>query len=218
MKGKMIVFEGNNGAGKSTQLELARQHLHATGYRVLVTREPGGTPMAEKIRSLLLSTDTDSDTLSITAEILLFFAARAQHLEKRLIPALEDGCIVLCDRFTSATIAFQCLAQDFPLDRMRRIKDAALGSFEPDLTLIFDIDTSEGLQRSSVPGNDDRIETIALHQLERAREGFLWQAREQSDAFSVIDASRPVTEVFLDVQRNIDELLAGTQLRDGQAQ
>lgn len=208
MTGKMIVFDGNNGSGKSTQLEYARDYLVSEGHNVVVTREPGGTPIAEDIRSLLLSTRSDGEAPTPTTEVFLFFAARAQHVEARILPALDDGAVVLCDRFTSATVAFQCFAQDFPIARMREIERAALGSFKPDLTLVFDIDTQEGLERTAVRRGDDRIETIPIHKLERARHGFLWQASEQPERFSVIDASLTREAVFEQVKSSIDQLMS----------
>lgn len=189
-------------------MALSHQFLCRAGHDVVVTREPGGTPAAEQIRQLLISPRGPGDSLTLTAETLLFFASRAQHVEAQILPALQQGKIVLCDRFTSSTVAFQCFAQHFPLERMRQIQDASLGGFRPDLTIILDIDPAKGLARNALRGEVDRIETVGAEKLEAARQGFLWQAQHEPEVFTVINADRPREDVFRDVRGHLMQLLS----------
>lgn len=181
--------------------------LSEAGHHVLVTREPGGTPIGEKIREVVL--DPSTPELCDTTELLLFAAARAQHLQEKIIPAIEGGAIVICDRFTPATIAFQHFGRGLPLDLVLAINEIALGGFNPDLNIILDIDPAVGMQRVAGRGEVlDRMELQKAEFLSRARHGFLAQAQENPDTFAVVDASQTFEAVAADVKAVVGELLA----------
>ena len=196
-----ITIEGGDGAGKSTNIEYIRAKLDAAGKPVIVTREPGGTPLAEKIRRLLL--DPENKNVSIDAEILLMFAARADHLEKVIKPALAQGHWVLCDRFTDATYAYQGGGRDVSMQRIALIEQWVQGSLRPDLTLLFDLPVSVGLQRASLRGQADRFEQEALIFFEKVRACYLAMARQATHRYRIIDAQKSLTEV----QQSLDNIL-----------
>lgn len=205
--GVMIVCDGSNGAGKTTLIHRLRGHLEACGREVLVTREPGGTPIGEKIREVLLSPDTPE--MCALTELMLFGAARAQHLRERIIPALQAGKVVLCDRFDSATISFQHYARGIDLTLVESINALALEGFQPDLYLILDLDPRIGLQRVQQRGEAlDRLEAEQMAFLERARAGYLAQARQNPQRFSVLNAGRDVDAVCKDAIALVDQLIA----------
>ncbi len=205
-KGCMIICDGNNGAGKSTVIKEIHGLLCALGHEVVVTREPGGTLIGEKIREVVL--DPATPELCDITELLLFAAARAQHLKEKIIPAINAGKIVICDRFTPATIAFQHYGRGLPLDLVKGINDVALDGFSPDLNIILDIDPVVGMGRVASRGEGfDRMETQKAEFLSRAREGFLKQAVESPDTFAVIDASQPLESVIAEVKGVVNTLL-----------
>ncbi len=205
-RGYMIVCDGSNGAGKTTLIERVRSHLVALGREVVVTREPGGTPIGEKIREILLCPDTP-EMCDIT-ELMLFGAARAQHLHEKILPALSAGKVVLCDRFDSATISFQQYARGLDAELVARINTLALDGFRPDLYLILDLDPVRGLQRVRARGQAlDRLEAEKLAFLQRAREGYLTQAQEDPGRFKVLDAGRPADEVAAEAIALVERLL-----------
>lgn len=204
--GCMIVCDGSNGAGKSTVLEAIAQHLQQQGLDHVMTREPGGTPIGERIRDILLSTDS-SEMCGIT-ELMLFAAARAQHVREKIIPAIRSGKIVVSDRFDSATISFQHFARGLPLDVIKTLNELAIDGFRPDLTIILDLDPITGLERVNSRGSRlDRMEKEDLEFLHRAREGYLIQARDAPERFVVIDASQPLECVVSEAIRVVDEIL-----------
>jgi len=192
--GVFVTFEGINGAGKSTQLHRVANALLEAGYDVEITREPGGTPAAEAIRTILLS--PSPDPLTPTSEVLLFVAARKQHVERKIKPALERGAIVLCDRYSASSVAFQCHGHGFPVAKFLELEHLALGDFVPDHCVVLDLDPREGLARNAALGEVDAIEHRSLEYHDRVREGFLAQAHERPDRFTVVDASQPPDEVF----------------------
>jgi dTMP kinase len=198
-KGCLIVCDGNNGAGKSSVIRDIQSQLTALGHEVIVTREPGGTVIGERIREVVL--DPATPELCDTTELLLFAAARAQHLKEKIIPAIAAGKIVVCDRFTPATIAFQHFGRGLPLELVKNINDFALQGFAPDLNIILDVDPVVGMQRVSSRGEGlDRMEMQKLEFLTRARDGFLAQARENPASFVVIDAAQPFEQVAQEVR------------------
>ncbi|MET0946957.1 MAG: dTMP kinase [Pseudomonas sp.] len=206
-KGCLIVCDGNNGAGKSSVIRAIEKFLISNNHQVLVTREPGGTPIGEKIRQVVL--DPETPELCDTTELLLFAAARAQHLKEKIIPAIESGMIVVCDRFTPATVAFQHYGRGIPLDLVRNINSFALEGFEPDLNIILDVDPEIGMMRVASRGEVlDRMEMQKLEFLSRARDGFLQQAKESPGTFVVIDASEPFEVVSCNVLVAVSNLLA----------
>jgi len=206
-KGRMIVCDGSNGAGKTTIIKTIADHLVAKGREVVTTREPGGTPVGEKIRDVLL--DPNTPELCPTTELLLFAAARAQHLNEKIIPSIQAGKIVISDRFDAATISFQHYARGLPLELINQLNAIALGGFRPDINIILDLDPVVGLARVNSRGEGlDRMEREKLEFLQRARTGYLEQARLQPNRFRVIDASQPLEEVITEVLEIVDGLIA----------
>ena len=206
-RGKMIVCDGGNGAGKSTVLAAIERHLREQGRAFLLTREPGGTAIGEKIREILLSRDTPE--MDGTTELLLFAAARAQHVREKIRPALDAGTVVICDRFDSATVSFQHYARGLPLELVNQVNTIATEGLKADLTIVLDLDPAAGLKRVGSRGSElDRFELQQLEFLNRARDGYLRQASEQPDAFAVIDASRSLPEVVEAAIAEVDRVLA----------
>lgn len=206
-KGCLIVCDGNNGAGKSSVIRAIKEYLESQNHQVVVTREPGGTRIGEKIREVVL--DPETPELCDTTELLLFAAARAQHLKEKIIPAIEGGTIVICDRFTPATIAFQHYGRGIPLSLVQSINSFALEGFEPDLNIILDVDPEVGMKRVASRGEGlDRMELQQREFLVRARDGFLRQAEESPETFVVVDASQSFESVSSQVLSVVDGLLA----------
>jgi dTMP kinase len=206
-KGCLIVCDGNNGAGKSSVIRAIKEYLESQNHQVVVTREPGGTRIGEKIREVVL--DPETPELCDTTELLLFAAARAQHLKEKIIPAIEGGAIVICDRFTPATIAFQHYGRGIPLSLVQSINSFALEGFAPDLNIILDVDPEVGMKRVASRGEGlDRMEMQQREFLVRARDGFLRQAEESPETFVVVDASQSFAAVSSQVLSVVDGLLA----------
>ncbi|MDP7593446.1 MAG: dTMP kinase [Litorilituus sp.] len=205
-KGVMIVFDGSNGAGKTTVIKEIEKHLLSKGFDVVLTREPGGTAIGEKIRNVIL--DPSTPEMSFMTELMLFGAGRAQHLQEKILPALKAGKIVISDRFDAATFSFQHYARGIDLEIITTINDLALNGFSPDLNVILDLDPKEGLKRVQSRGEGlDRLEDQKLDFLLKARNGYLQQAKTQPNKFSVIDASQSKEQVLTQVISIIDDLL-----------
>ncbi|HHX39435.1 MAG TPA: dTMP kinase [Armatimonadetes bacterium] len=200
-RGLFITFEGPEGAGKTTQAHLLGEELRRAGREVQLTREPGGDPLAESIRALLQNPEL---TLVPRAELLLFLAARAQHVERVIRPALEAGKVVLCDRFADSTVAYQSYGVGLPQESVHLLNRFATGGLEPDLTLLLDLDVSLGLQRQ---GDWSRMELRGVEFHRRVRAGFLALAKEHPERIRVLDASRPVPEVARDIWACVEALL-----------
>lgn len=196
MAGRFITFEGGEGSGKSTQIKLLAEALSATGKTVLTTREPGGTPEAEKIRELLVRGNTD---WTDTTETLLFFAARKEHLAKKILPAIQSGQIVLSDRFTDSTMAYQGYGYGNNPEQQKLIKNLykdVVGDFKPDLTILLDIPAEIGLNRSRRADNTElRFESKELAFHERLRQAYLKMAKEEPDRFIVVDATQSIDTI-----------------------
>ena len=204
-RGRFITLEGGEGAGKSTNLEYIRTRLQSAGKVVTVTREPGGTPLGERIRGLLL--DPDNTDMHVDTELLLMFAARVQHLQQCVFPALERGEWVLCDRFTDATYAYQGGGRGLNKERIGQLEAWVQAGFQPHRTLLFDLPVDIGMQRAGERGALDRFEQEQTAFFERVRSGYLERARLFPQRFRVIDASRPLAEVQAQLDASIDELL-----------
>jgi len=205
--GIMIVCDGSNGAGKTTVIETLVKHIKSKGREVVVTREPGGTPIGEKIREVILSPDTPE--MCDMTELMLFAAARAQHVKEKILPALAQGKVVVSDRFDSATISFQHYARGLDLALIKQLNDLALDGFSPNKTIVLDLDPEIGLQRVHNRGEGlDRLEDQELAFLTRARNGYLAQANDNPDKFHVVDASKSKEEVAAEVLETVDKLLA----------
>jgi len=188
--GRLIAFEGVEGAGKSTQLELLRRQLEGRGREVVVTREPGGTPVGERVRALLLDPEVE---IHPRAEALLFAAARAELVERVIRPALERGALVLCDRYLDSSLAYQGGARGLGRGPVEEVNRLATGGLLPDLVVLLDLDPADGLRRRQ--GDRDRIEAQDLEFHRRVREAFRALAAADPKRFAVVDAAAPVPEV-----------------------
>jgi len=202
--GRFVAFEGIEGSGKSSQQRLAAEALGKREIALQVTAEPGGTGLGVHLRRLVLHSEDTVPTPR--AELFLYLADRAQHVEQVILPELEAGRVVLCDRFTASTLAYQGYGRGLDLDAVERAESWARGGLTPDLTLLLDCPVSVGLERASGP---DRFhaETVAFH--ERVRAGFLALAENQRDTWRVIDSTRPQAEVHEAVMRAIEGCLTG---------
>lgn len=205
MHGKFLTIEGTEGVGKSTNLAFVRDWLVAKGIEVVVTREPGGTPMAEEIRGLLLSKREES--VDETAELLLVFAARAQHLAQLIKPALERGAWVLSDRFTDATYAYQGGGRGLSKEVITQLEVLVQGKLRPDLTLILDIDVELGLNRARQRGELDRFESETLGFFERVRAAYKARALAAPNRYAVVDAGQELAKVQSDIEQVLHLLL-----------
>jgi dTMP kinase len=193
MRGKFITIEGTEGVGKTTNIEFIQSWLQSKQLAYLCTREPGGTPLAEQIRELLLA--PREELVCDTAELLLMFAGRAQHLNQVIEPALTEGAWVLCDRFTDATYAYQGAGRGMGGTLISELELIVQGSLRPDLTLILDIPVEQGLKRASERSDPDRFELEKTEFFERVRQGYLEIARQHPERCVVIDASQPLEKV-----------------------
>lgn len=204
MQGYFITVDGIDGAGKSTQLDFMRDLLERAGKRVIQTREPGGVALGEKIRALLLDQRAE---MAADTELLLVFAARAEHLERIIRPALARGDWVLCDRFTDATYAYQGGGRGIPAQRIAVLEQWVQGSLRPDLTLLFDIAVEEGMRRAGRRGQRNRFEIEDLAFFEQVRNAYLQLAQLTPERYRIIDASRTLEQVQTDVTAVLNNLL-----------
>ena len=195
MSGKFITVEGIEGVGKTTNMAFVEQTLRAAGCEVVVTREPGGTALGEAIRGLLL--DPHYTGMDPVCELQLMFAARAEHLAKVIRPALAQGQWVLCDRFTDATFAYQGGGRGIDTGIIERLETLVQGGFRPDLTLLLDVPVEIGLARASERSTPDRFEQEKVDFFERVRQAYLQMAAAAADRYRIIDASRPLDAVQL---------------------
>ena len=201
-RGRFITLEGGEGAGKSTQITLLAAWLRGRGIDIVQTREPGGATGAERIRELLVKGDADRWTP--IAEALLHYAARADHLDRTIRPALAAGRWVICDRFADSTTAYQGYGHGVPFDVIDSLFKAVVGDTAPDLTVILDLPVGQGLQRAAArAGHENRYEQMAVEFHNRLRNGFLTIARENPQRCVVIDASRDVDAILSDIQTEI---------------
>lgn len=198
MRGLFITFEGTEGVGKSTQLANAARTLEGLGLDVVVTREPGGTPMAESIRELLLA-PRDEPVHEIT-ELLLMFAARAQHLHTKILPALNAGQWVLCDRFTDATFAYQGGGRGVPEERIALLENLVQSDVRPDHVVLLDAPVETGMTRARHRGTLDRFEQEAVAFFERIRHTYLERAKRSPGRYHVVDAAEPLEQVSASIR------------------
>ncbi len=205
-KGLFITFEGVEGCGKSTQLGRLQAWLEDQGHTVVVTREPGGTPIAEAIREILL--DPANTAMGPEAELLLYEAARAQHIHEKIGPALARGHIVLCDRFADSTTAYQGAGRGFAPELLHELHTMATGGVWPDLTLLIDLDVRIGLERARNRGRKDRLEREAIDFHQRVREGFLALAQSAPERIAIVDGNAPEAVVAQAVQAQVASCLA----------
>jgi|TARA_B100001093_G_scaffold166909_1_gene159509 dTMP kinase len=202
MVAKFITVEGTEGVGKTTNINFIKSWLKQNEIKFVATREPGGTPLAEEIRDLLLK---PRDELVVsTAELLLMFAGRAQHLNKVILPALQADTWVLCDRFTDATYAYQGFGRQMTSELIVQLENIVQGDIRPDLTLLLDIPVEIGLERANDRSDPDRFEQEQQDFFNRVRAGYLSLANENSDRYVVIDASQEIQGVQTDIALALD--------------
>ena len=204
---RFITFEGVEGCGKSTQVKLAGRYLKKQRTPFITTEEPGGTPLGRRVREMLLnSAPHDGAEMHAETELLLFFAARAQHVREVIMPSLREGKVVLCDRFSDATVAYQGFGRGLNIDLIKLINNFSSDGLNPDFTLLFDLPVEIGLKRAMerISGNkgipaEDRFESEALEFHSRVREGYLSLARKEPDRFRIVDASKDIKSVHHEV-------------------
>ncbi len=211
MVGKLITFEGGEGSGKSTQARMLAEYLQGKNIPHVLTREPGGTETAEKIRNILVTGSIDS--MDKVTEILLHYAARNEHFKKKIWPAMQEGKIVVCDRFYDSTFAYQGYGYRVDHKLIRKIHEIVLGEFRPTLTFLFDIDVMRGLERSEARltqqnSNETRYEGLPLDFHTRLRDGFLAMAKAEKERFVVLNAEETVEALHINVVEQIQKLLS----------
>ncbi len=210
---RLISFEGGDGSGKTTQLRLLENYLVSRGKLCLCTREPGGTTLGEMIRQVLL--EGGREEITSPTELFLYLADRAQHVHEVIRPALASGRLVLCDRFTDSTLAYQGYGRGVDLDMLRRLNQVASHGITPDLTFLLDCPVEVGLSRTaqrlvsqeSGKGREDRFEREKMEFHERVRTGFLNLARAEPGRIYLVDASRPIQEIHEEIKKIVDEKL-----------
>jgi dTMP kinase len=205
-RGFFLVLEGGEGTGKSTNLAFIHDYLHRKGVPFSTSREPGGTVMAEKVRTLLL--EKNSEPMAPLAELLLVFAARAQHLEQKILPVLQRGEWMVCDRFTDATYAYQGGGRGLDRQAIATLENLVQGNLRPDLVIVLDAPLEISKQRAESRGEKDRIESEsdAFHQ--RVRDAYLQRAAADPSRYAVVDASRPLALVQADLASVLDALVS----------
>ena len=200
---RFITFEGGDGTGKTTQLRALESHLRGLNRSCVLTREPGGTALGRMLRNVLL--EVGDEEIAASSELFLYLADRAQHVKQIIAPALSGGKIVLCDRFSDSTLAYQGYGRGLDLDWLRRLNDTATEGLRPDMSFLLDCPVDVGLARAARRGaREDRFERENLEFHEKVRQGFLALARAEPKRFRVVDASRPVAEVAKQIRAIID--------------
>jgi dTMP kinase len=204
-KGYFITFEGGEGVGKTTQVKRVAERLRSQGRLVIETREPGGTSLGEAIRGLLL--DKSIPPMAIDTELLLMFAARSEHLHQVILPALAAGGIVLCDRFTDASYAYQGAGRGIAMERIEALENFVQGTLRPDLTFLLDVPLPVALERAKQRGSDDRFEAEGQAFFEAVRGCYLQRAERYPERFRVIDTTPSREEVTEVIQRHLEALI-----------
>lgn len=201
-KGYFITFEGADGCGKTTQSKLVQEYLENSGYEVVWTREPGAKGLGQKIRELLLHYDGD---VAPMCEAFLFLADRAQHIEHLIKPAVAEGKIVICDRHTDSTIAYQGYGRGEDINQLKYLNNLATGSIKPDLTFVFDVATDVAQKR--VGDEKDRMESAGIEFHKKVRQGYLEIAKQEPERVKVIDANSNIERVFEDTKKVLERFL-----------
>ena len=201
-KGLFITLEGADGCGKTTQLNLLKEYLTSKGYEIVVTREPGGKGLGEKLREILLNYDGE---VSDRCEAFLYLADRAQNIDTIIKPAINSGKIVLCDRHTDSSAAYQGYGREQNIDNINMLNELAVNGVHPDLTIVFDIDTETSMAR--VGAEKDRLESAGIEFHKRVRNGYLEIAKKNSQRIKVVDASQTIEDVQRDVIKIVEGVL-----------
>lgn len=204
MNGKFITIEGGEGVGKTTNIAYIEKYLNDKNISVIVTREPGGTELGEMLREIML--DPTQNKICSDSELLLMFAARAQHLHQKIVPALENGDWVVCDRFTDATYAYQGGGRGIELSRIEILENWTQGELRPDLTILFDMPIETGLSRAASRSIPDRFEKEKLDFFERVRTTYRERALQDTSRHQIIDASKNLVEVQKQITTILDKL------------
>jgi dTMP kinase len=206
-----VTFEGSEGSGKSTQIELLAESLRGQDHAVVTTREPGGTSIGEQVRDCLH--DIENTRMTAAAEVLLYSASRSQLVKEVIMPALAQGQIVLSDRYADSTLAYQGFGRQLDLETLVRITNFATGGLTPDMTLFLDVDVKAGLARRTVGQAEiNRMDLQELEFYERVRMGYLTLATQEPDRWIIIDANRPVDEIQADIRSHMEERLAQSKI------
>ena len=206
-RGKFITVEGVEGVGKSTNVDFLAAAIKAQGFDVVCTREPGGTPMAERIRQMLL--EHGEEPLPDIAELLLFFAARSLHISNTIRPALDAGKWVICDRFTDASRAYQGSGRGLDMQRINLLADWVQEDLQADMTLLLDAPAEIGMQRAEQRGATDRLESEQISFYKRIRAAYLALAKANPERFVVVDAARPLQDVQASIAVALDRIFSG---------
>lgn len=201
-KGLFITLEGADGCGKTTQLNLLKEYLTSKGYEIVVTREPGGKGLGEKLREILLNYDGE---VSDRCEAFLYLADRAQNIDTIIKPAINSGKIVLCDRHTDSSVAYQGYGREQNIENINMLNELAVNGVHPDLTIVFDIDTETSMAR--VGAEKDRLESAGIEFHKRVRNGYLEIAKKNPQRIKVVDASQTIEDVQRDVIKIIEGVL-----------
>lgn len=201
-KGLFITFEGTDGSGKSTQQKMAAEYFDNKGYEIILTRDPGGTPLGQKIREILLHHD---GKIAPYCELFLYLADRAQHINEKIIPALNEGKVVLCDRYVDSTLAYQGYARGLSTEEILMLNNIVAQSLMPDLTFVFDVSTDVADKR--VGETKDRMESEAKDFHQKVREGFMDLAKKYPERIKVIDANQTIDKVHSDVIKILNNYL-----------
>lgn len=212
MRGKFITIEGSEGVGKTTNMAFIKGWLEAKKLSYISTREPGGTPLAEQVRELLLA--PRAELVCSASELLLMFAGRAQHIDQVIEPALAEGRWILCDRFTDATYAYQGAGRKMGSDLIAELEILVQGSLRPDLTLILDIPVDIGLKRASARSDPDRFELEQVEFFERVRRGYLGIAEQDPDRCKLIDASQSLEQVQSQIANVLETFYVSFEVSD----
>ena len=193
-KGLFITFEGGDGCGKTTQIKLLDEYLRNKGYKTLLTREPGSKGLGEKVREILLNYDGD---VSPVCESFLFLADRAQNVDCLIKPALEEGAIVICDRHTDSSVAYQGYGRGLNIDRIKKLNSIATSGLNPDLTIVLDVDVETSQKR--VGAEKDRMESAGIEFFERVRKGYLEIAKQEPERVKVVDSTKTINEIHKEI-------------------
>lgn len=197
MKGLFITIEGSDGAGKSTQIELLKKYFKRQDKDIVITREPGGTEISEKIRDIIL--DNNNTAMADTTEALLYAASRAQHVHQKIIPALKEDKVVICDRFVHSSLVYQGIGRGLGIEEVRAVNDFGIEGIRPDITLFFDISPEVALKRKTKDNKGDRLENEKIDFHQRVYNGYKKLIDKYPEEFNVIDATKSINEMHKDI-------------------